>query len=171
MHTLPILQQIALDGIALLFIASGIAKLFDLRAFRQGLLLVPYLPIAWAKVMGFALPPLEIAVAAGLFLNLFAAKMVALALFVAFIAVSLVAISKKVVVPCNCFGSFSQEPFSKKTIRRNVILMCVGCSVISLPARVSGLASVFLAAFVMVAILLFIQIASNRQGIIALNSA
>ncbi|MBX9681008.1 MAG: hypothetical protein K2X38_19805 [Gemmataceae bacterium] len=116
------LQEICLDMAALVFLVSGATKLLGREAFREGLLYIPYMPVWLTHAVAWVLPPLEVVVAAGLFLNALWAKAAALVMLAAFCGVTVIVLRKRLQVPCGCFQGFGNRSMSGQTLRDNVLL-------------------------------------------------
>jgi len=152
-------QETCLDLVATVFLLSGGAKMVGLRAFREGLLFIPYMRIAWTYVIGWTLPVGELLIALGLYLNFLPAKLAAIALLGLFSLVIGLVLSKRLQVPCNCFGNFGARNMSAGSLRNNAILMVATLATLWLPDRINVGSS--LTASVLV--LLFVTIARELQ--------
>ena len=141
-------RQIALDAMAVLFLASGISKLLQLRDFQIGLLYIPYVRISWSYVIGYGLPFLELALAVALYLNLWPAKLLAIGLLLSFCGVAAVVLHRRLRVSCHCFGVMGEEYFSSGTIKRNLVLILATAWTFGLGARVGLLLPAIVAATV-----------------------
>jgi len=117
------LRDVSLHAVAVVLLASGIQKAFGLRAFRRGLLLVPYVPVSWTYPIGYSLPFVEIALALALLAGSPSAKVAAIGLFGVFSLVAALALWKRLAVPCNCFGSGEARVLSGGTIVLNAGLI------------------------------------------------
>jgi hypothetical protein len=144
------IQEIGLDVGALVFLVSGAAKSFGRRAFREGMLYIPYMPVSLTHVVAWTLPPLEVAVAVGLFLNTLWAKWTALALLAVFCGVIVLALRKRLKIPCGCFQGFGNRTMSLQTLRDNLLLAGVLAATLSLPSREHPWTSIPTAGFIIV---------------------
>jgi hypothetical protein len=145
--------ETALDLAALIFLASGCAKLTALGAFREGLLYIPYMRVSWSYVVGWTLPAVELLVATGLLLNVFVAKVAALVLLALISGVVLLVLGKRLKVPCNCFGRFGERYLSAANLRTSGFLALAVLAALPLPERVDPGQSLPVAAFVIFAYL------------------
>src|SRR5579859_6182416 len=94
------LQETCLDLVATVFLLSGGAKVISPRAFREGLIYIPYMRVSWSYLVAWTLPTIELIVAAGLYANILAAKVAALALLALFCVVVAVVLWKRLKVAC-----------------------------------------------------------------------
>ena len=134
------LLQLALDGAAAVFLLAGVGKLTSPRAFRLGLLTLPYFRVSWAWPVAVLLPLVEVATALGLFFNHGEAKAAALALLGLFCVAAWMSLSRRLQVKCNCFGAFGGERMlSWRTIAENGALAAGVAASFALPARVDVL--------------------------------
>lgn len=143
------LLEICLDMAAVVFLVSGGTKLLSRQAFREGLLYIPYMPVWLTHVVSWALPPVEVFVAAGLFMNAWWAKSAALALLAGFCGVTAMVLQKRLQVPCGCFQGFGNRSMSRQTLRDNVLLAAAISATWLLPSHEQLWASVPTAGFVL----------------------
>jgi hypothetical protein len=128
-------RQLALDALGCLFLTAGAAKLLRISTFREGLLYIPYMRPVFSYIIGFAVPPLELVTALGLFANAGWAKTSALVLLGCFLGVTLLVISKRLRVECHCFGGWGTRVFSVATAWEIVLLVVLAASSWGLSSR------------------------------------
>jgi hypothetical protein len=139
------LRDLSLHMVAVVLLLSGTQKAFGLQAFRRGLLFIPYMRVSWTYAIAYGLPFVEIALAVGLLRGLRIATVGAIGLFAAFSLVAILALRKRLAVPCNCFGGGARV-LSKGTIAVNVVLILLTAIAAPAPARDSGFVSFVVAA-------------------------
>ncbi|MBI1916760.1 MAG: hypothetical protein HYS12_18800 [Planctomycetes bacterium] len=128
-------QQLALDILGCVFLVAGGAKLLSISHFREGLLYLPHMRPAFTYVVGFALPPLELLTALGLFANSAWARISALALLGCFFGVTLMVLRKKLLIECHCFGGWETRAFSRETLGEIALLMALAITSFNLSER------------------------------------
>ena len=156
-------QTLILDGLAVIFLVSGVAKVLGLRAFREALLHIPYMPVIATCVVGYALPFVELAVAIGLFANSVWARLAAILLLGLFCAAATLAILHRVRVPCNCFGPTGSDTLGSATIRRNLLLVGLTVATFGLGRRLPLPLPAFAAASLLVILLCLSQAFGNLR--------
>src|SRR5262245_43391913 len=110
-------------GLACILAVAGVAKLADLDSARRSLAEfgVPALPARW---LAYALPIVEIAIAASLLPSATAwwGALVAVILLLVFIVVIGYNLARGRTPACHCFGRLSSAPAGWNTILRNAAL-------------------------------------------------
>jgi hypothetical protein len=155
--------------VAILLLYSGIGKLGARPAFRQSLLLIPFLPRQVARAGATAIPATELLVGALLFWNVAAAKIAAIALLCAFSLVAMLAVSRKQRVPCNCFGTDSSEFLSRATVLRNTALVAAVAVSFDVPAGAPELLAVVYALVTFILFLGVLKTIENRRRYLQLH--
>lgn len=116
------LGRLCVASVALILGFAAIGKLIRRREFRATLLRIPYSGPKASALASWGIPLSELASAVGLVCGFRPAGVAATGLFVSFIAISILAMRKRVEVPCNCLG-FGGRALSWGTVLRNVILI------------------------------------------------
>ncbi len=135
MELLDILLAIARVALAVTFIVSGVAKLFDIPGSQKGVQNFG-IPESWAKPLGILVPIAELILAVMLIpvRTTTVAALGLLALLVVFTAGISINLARGKKESCHCFGQLSNEPIGKHSLVRNGIL-----SALALFVGVSGL--------------------------------
>jgi thiol-disulfide isomerase/thioredoxin len=111
--------------ILVVLFAAAVGKARALGDFAQTLEALVHLPSRWSRSVAAAIAALELLVALALVAGGTAARhgmAAALALFLAFTAVLLVALVRRQAVSCNCFGA-GDHPISAWDLVRNLLLI------------------------------------------------
>jgi uncharacterized membrane protein YphA (DoxX/SURF4 family) len=111
--------------IGILFIYSGLAKLFALRRFADALSLLPRMPRPLAPYLAISIPTLEFVAGAGALWGFLWAKVLIVAMLLAFCVIAGQVRASGQRVRCNCFGSQESEYLSGRTILRNCSFMAL----------------------------------------------
>jgi hypothetical protein len=158
-----------LDLVALVFLLSGAAKIINYRAFREGLIYIPYMPVSLSYLVAWTLPALEVVVAAGLFMNLLAAKVAALTLLILFCGVVALVLGKRLKVPCGCFEGLGKRYLSASTLRDNGLLAIALLATFLLPVRGDVEQSLPVGAFVLLFYLALHELLGQRRFLAGLR--
>jgi hypothetical protein len=164
-------QHFLLDSLVILFLVSGIAKLFALHTFRFGLQLLPFMTKPVATVLSIAIPIAELVLAAFLYVNSTWAKYGAVALLVLFSGVALLAVGMGRKVPCGCFGQLDGQTLSIRTVIRNGVLILIAVGVLGLEQRTEWLLSLWPTAMVLLFGLSLASAYKNHRLILGLREA
>lgn len=113
--------------ISVVLVAAGAAKLSDLRSFTTTLagLGLAIWPISLLRSLSFVISLIELCLGLLLSIGIWsqAISLAVLALFSLFSFVTLIAILKKSVVSCRCFGALSDSQFTLKGLIRSFVLV------------------------------------------------
>ena len=133
---LAVVLLVARCTLAAVLLLAGITKLFSPAATRDSAQAFG-LPRALARLVAPLLPLLELATALLLLGDRTATvgSWLAVALMAAFTLVVALAVARRRSVACNCFGTFSAEPVSRRTLVRNVALLTASGAVAAAGAR------------------------------------
>ena len=116
-------------SLALLLLASGVAKVLTRRTDDSALNVMALPAMVNTRAVRTALPWVEILLALSLVLSsgmiLWAATIVALALFAAFAVFVSIGVRQGDPASCGCFGSWSRAPMSWRTIVRNLVFVAL----------------------------------------------
>jgi hypothetical protein len=147
-------------AMGVLFLVSGLFKMFHWREFVVGLLHIPYVRRPWNSIIGVFLPMLELFAGFGIWENWIYAKILGLFMLFCFSLVALIAIKHRQAVPCNCFALDGGAILSVHTIYRNAFLMAITLMSLYSP----GVVNLFLTPIYSVAFLLICLII--RQAVV-----
>ena len=165
-------QHFLLDGLVIVFLVSGAAKLLARDTFRFGLQLLPFMPAPLAAVVSTTLPIGELALAIFLFLNHGWAKYTAIGMLTVFSGVALVAMGMGRQVPCGCFGQLDGQTLSLRTVVRNGLLILLVVAVLGFEGRTEWLLmSLWPTGLLLLAGLSVVRIYRNQQLIVGLRKA
>lgn len=119
-------------AVGLVFLVAVVAKLLHPAEFAGAISAYTFLPEPALRILSLILTPIELVVALTLVAGLFAevGLVIAFLTLVAFLVVMIIALRRKLVIPCGCFGRTS-EPISRRTVVRIVmLLLAVGITTI-----------------------------------------
>ena len=163
-------QHFILDGLVIVFLVSGTAKLLALPTFRFGLQLLPYMPAPLAAVVSVALPIAELILAIFLFLNQGWAKYTTIGMLLVFSGVAGVAVGMGRQVPCGCFGQLDGQTLSLRTIVRNGLLILLVVAVLGFDGSTAWLLmALWPTGLLLLAGLSLVRIYHNQQLILGLR--
>jgi hypothetical protein len=132
-----IIALVAAQFVALVFFFAGVGKLLSgTSATKQAVEAYRLLPSPVARFLGFALPWVELLIAASLLSGILAglAAMVGLALLALFSLAQATVLLRGQQVPCGCFGSLSTRPVQWTNIASNLgLIACCLISLVALP--------------------------------------
>lgn len=157
------LLNVLLDFSVLLFVFSGVTKLYDRLLFKHTLLQFPFMSEPVAGAISYALPLGELVLAVFLYFNFGAAKWVAVSLLALFSAVAFLV--RKRNIPCSCFGNIGGQTLSGYTVIRNAVLIGVVLSTAWLYGRVADGTSLAAVALIPVLYLIGRKALANRSSI------
>lgn len=161
---------IANSVVANLFMLAAILKIRSRRTFQSTLRSFP-ISRRLIAVLSVFIPLVEIATAMGLFLGTPYANVMAIGLLVVFSAAVQHAVSRRLNVPCNCFGETSGR-MSANTIWRNGALVVLATPGLFLPAQFSllnWLGSVFVVLFAAIVLQFRLNIKNSARLTVAGN--
>lgn len=141
-----VLQSLGTGLVVVIFLASGVAKLFAVKDFRIGLLAIPRMRPALTYPIAWLLPPGELVLAVGLFLDATWARPSAILLFAVFNGVILLAARHNLELDCNCFGKIGARKLTMNTFVANLFLALPLVSGMLWETRVLSLSSLCISA-------------------------
>ena len=156
-----------LDLMVLVFLFSGVTKLYDRLLFKHTLLLFPLMTPLVAVALSYAIPLGELVLAVLLYFNLAEAKWAAVALLALFSAVAFLVRGRN--IPCSCFGNFGGQTLSAYTVIRNAVLIALVLSTLWLDARVADVTSLATVTLIPVLYLVVRKAVGNQSSIRALT--
>lgn len=162
--------------LALLFVTAGLSKLQAITEFYGVVRNFRILPDGPSKAVAYTLPPVELAIAAGLLvpsLAVPAAAAAALLLLGFAAAIALNVVRGRTYIDCGCMRQGMKQPISWLLVGRNIALTAVAASVVALlPAvRPTGVADMFVGLTAgAIAMMLYIS-ASMLGGIMAMQTS
>ncbi|SRR6266566_3689828 len=139
-YTFQVFVLLIRSALAAVLVASGAAKLSDIRSFVMtlaGLGLPAHRPYV-LRGLAISIPLLEIGVGIVAVTGLWATIIngILLVLMCSFSLIVMIALQKKVNISCRCFGALSDSQFNGKGLVRNLLL-----TVLALIVFLSGSAS------------------------------
>lgn len=116
-------------SLALLLLASGVAKLLTRKTVESALNVLALPAVIDTRAVRVSLPWLEIVLALALLLSsgivLWAATAAAVVLFIGFTVFVSIGVRQGDPASCGCFGSLSRAPMSRRTIARNLVFVAL----------------------------------------------
>ena len=115
-------------ALSMLFLFSGVAKLFDLRGFNVIVAKFGILPRKYVKPFAYSLPFVEIIIGAWLLSDLFlvgSAAAAALLLIVSEVGILNALLKKKKIENCGCFGPGIKVPVNWRKFIENLIWLAM----------------------------------------------
>lgn len=154
--------------LAALFLTAAVSKLTSLEEFYGVVRNFRLLPDILGRAVAFALPVVELAVAAGLLVTPLAlpAAMVAALLLAGFgAAIAINVMRERTWIDCGCFRNGMKQHISWKIVLRNVVLtaMALGVAVL-LPATPAGGAADLATGLMAGAVLILLYLSASMLG-------
>lgn len=120
--------------LGLFFLTSALGKLTHQRSFVRGTMAYQILPECPARIVGYTLPWIELALSLALIVGfaLPITGLLAMLLLLIFIAAVAINLRRGRLIACNCHGIAGTKTISLGTITRNVLLFLLGAALVSL---------------------------------------
>lgn len=162
--------------LALLFVTAAVSKLTSLEEFYGVVRNFRLLPDWASKGAAFALPVVELAVAAGLLITplVMPAAWAAAALLAVFgLAIAINVLRGRTQIDCGCFRNGMKQHISWALVGRNIVLTGLALGILALQpgAGASGLADVFVGLMAGLVMMLLYFSASMLGGLTAQQNA
>ncbi len=121
-------------GTGVIYIFAGVSKIFSRHMFLSTVQTLPFLSNSSALLIAKTLPWLELLLGIFLVTGAFTQYIawISLTLLAIFSLIAIIAVAKKIDIPCSCFGATSKEPLSLKTVLRNALLILLTLPFITL---------------------------------------